>query len=290
MKGGYSTLATLPKVDFRVGMNLDISRAMKNTFLSFFLLPFAASVASAASVSEKTIEYKEGNTVLEGFAAFPAKMGSGAKLPLVIVVHEWMGLEDYEKHRAKMLAELGYIAFAADIYGKGVHPTSTDEAGKLAGKYKGDRALMRKRIQAALDAALKLPGVDPGRVAVIGYCFGGTVALEAARARMPIAAAVSFHGGLSSPNPKETKDLKAKIIVFHGADDPTVSAEEVAAFQDEMRQAKADWQFVSYGGTVHKFTNPSTPYTPGSAFGYNEKSDHRSWQAMQDFFKETFKQ
>ncbi len=262
---------------------------MKNTWMSLTPL-FAAifSTSALASVAEKTIDYKEGSTALEGFTAAPANL-TGAKTPLVIVVHEWMGLGDYEKRRTRMLAELGYVAFAADIYGKGVRTRDMDEAGKLAGKYKGDRALMRKRIQAAIDAAVKLPGVDPSRVAVIGYCFGGTVALEAARAKMPIVAAVSFHGGLSTPNPKDTRDLKAKIAVFHGADDPTVPPEEVAAFQEEMRQAKADWQFTAYGNTVHKFTNPEIAYKPGAALGYNEKADHRSWQAMQDFFKETFK-
>jgi dienelactone hydrolase len=269
---------------------------MKNTLMSFAPLLAAflstssiAAAAGTAAVTEKAIDYKEGDTALEGFLATPAKLAPGAKVPLVIVVHEWMGLEDYEKTRAKMLAELGYVAFAADIYGKGVHTKDMTEAGKLAGKYKGDRPLMRKRIQAAIDTASKFPGVYASRIAVIGYCFGGTVALEAARAKMPIVAAVSFHGGLSTPNPKDTAGIKAKVAVFHGADDPTVSPEEVAAFQQEMREAKADWEFTSYGNTVHKFTNPEIAFKPGAAMGYNEKADHRSWQAMQDFFKETFK-
>ncbi len=270
---------------------------MKHTLLNLtalssvsLLLPFAASVVSAAETATgKAIEYKEGDSVLEGYTSSPSKMAAGAKLPLVIVVHEWMGLQDYEKRRTRMLADLGYVAFAADIYGKGVRPTSMEEAGKLAGKYKSDRPLMRKRIQSAIDAALKIPGVDANRVAVIGYCFGGTVALETARANMPVAAVVSFHGGLSAGNPAGSKNIKPKIAVFHGADDPTVPAAEVAAFQEEMRQAKADWQFIAYGNTVHKFTNPEVPFKPGAAIGYNEKSDQRSWQAMQDFFKETFK-
>ncbi len=260
---------------------------MNIQFASVLAASLLSVSAFAASPVEKTVEYKEGETPLEGFAVSPAHLPKGAKTPLVVVVHEWMGLDHYAKTRARMLAELGYVAFAADIYGKGIRATNTEEAGKLAGKYKNDRPLMRKRIGAAIETALKLPGVDPTRVAVIGYCFGGTVALEAARAKLPIVAAVSFHGGLSAADPKETKDLRAKILVLHGADDPTVPPAEVAAFQQEMRDAKADWQFIAYGNAVHKFTNPEAPYKPGQAFGYNEKADHRSWQAMRDFFKET---
>jgi dienelactone hydrolase len=198
-----------------------------------------------------------------------------------------MGLGSYEKMRARMLAELGYVAFAADIYGKGVRTTDMGEAGKLATKYKKDLPLFRKRIQAAIDAAARLPEVDAKKVAIIGYCFGGTAALEAARAKMPIVSAVSFHGNLSTAKPKETKGVSAKILVLHGADDPLVPPQEVKAFAQEMMAAKADWQFVAYGGAVHKFTNPEVPYQAGAPFGYHEAADRRSWTAMRAFFAET---
>ncbi len=166
-----------------------------------------------AAITEKVVEYREGDTVLEGFLAEPKTVTKNT--PAIVVVHEWMGLGDYAKMRARMLAELGYVAFAADIYGKGVRAKDMDEAGKLATRYKSDRPLMRKRILAAIETASKLPNVDSKRIAVMGYCFGGTVALEAARAHAPVIAAISFHGGLSSPTAKDTKDLGAKIIVVH---------------------------------------------------------------------------
>lgn len=238
-------------------------------------------------VIEKTVDYKEGDTLLEGFIAMPKS--AKPKTPIIVVVHEWMGLGSYAKARAKMLAELGYIAFAADIYGKGVRAKNMDEAAKLATLYKSDRPLMRKRIGAAITEAIKIQNADPSKVAVIGYCFGGTVALEAARAHAPVIAAVSFHGGLSSPLASETKDLKAKILVLHGGDDPFVNADEVKGFEEEMRKAKADWQLFSYGGAVHSFTNWETPYQPGAPMGYNESADKRSWLAMKSFFDEVFK-
>jgi dienelactone hydrolase len=238
-----------------------------------------------AAVTEAIHEYREGDTVLEGYLAMPKNLRPGA--PAVVIVHEWMGLGSYEKMRAKMLAELGYVAFAADIYGKGVRTTDMGEAGKLSSQYKKNLPLFRKRIAAAVDAASKVPGVDPKRVAIIGYCFGGTAALEAARAKMPVVAAVSFHGNLATAKPKETKNLAAKILVLHGADDPLVPPQEVKTFAQEMMAAKADWQFVAYGGAVHKFTNPEVPYVAGAPFGYNEVADRRSWDAMRTFFAET---
>ena len=265
---------------------------MKTTLMTLSLvlasgLSNLSLAATKTAVTEKTIEYKEGDAVLEGFTAAPARLA--AKTPVVVVVHEWMGLDQYAKTRARMLAELGYIAFAADIYGKGVRATSTDEAGKLATKYKTDRALMRKRVAAAVAEAAKLPHADASKVAVIGYCFGGTVALEAARAHLPVIAVASFHGGLDNPNAKDTKDITAKVAVYHGADDPSVPPEQVAAFENEMRQAKADWQLVAYGNAVHKFSNPETPFKPGASANYNQEADQRSWRAMQDFFDEVLK-
>jgi dienelactone hydrolase len=245
------------------------------------------TLSDLTALSESTVDYREGETPLEGFSASPAAFEK--KVPLVVVVHEWMGLDEYSKRRARMLAELGYVAFSADLYGKGVRPKDREEAGRLVGKYRGDLPLLRRRISAAIESGAKLPHVDPSRIAVIGYCFGGSVALEAARARLPISVAVSFHGGLSTPNPEETKNLKAKIAVYHGAEDPAIPPEEVAAFFEEMRRAKADWEFTAYGGTVHKFTNPEAPpYRPGAVSAYNPVADRRSWESMLDLFREVF--
>jgi len=205
------------------------------------------------------------------------------------VVHEWMGLDDYVKRRADMLAQLGYVAFAADIYGKGVRADSMEEAQRLSGIYKGDRPLMRTRAQAALDILKKQAQVDSAKVATMGYCFGGTVALELARSGADMLGAVSFHGGLNTPNSQDASKIKGKILVLHGGDDSFVPADEVAAFEDEMRSAKVDWQLNSYGNSVHGFTNDRNGSDNSKGVAYNAKADKRSWEAMKTFFNEIFK-
>ena len=165
-------------------------------------------------------------------------------------------LGDYAKTRAKMLAELGYIAFAADIYGKGIRPATPQEAATQAGIYKNNPKLMRNRVRAGLDALRREPLCDPKRVAAIGYCFGGTCVLELARSGADVAGVVSFHGGLSTANPADAKNIRGKVLVLHGGDDPHVSPKEVDAFETRCAAAGVDWQVVVYGGAVHAFTNP----------------------------------
>ncbi|MFZ5432836.1 MAG: dienelactone hydrolase family protein [Calditrichota bacterium] len=208
--------------------------------------------------------------------------------PGVLVCHEWWGLNDYAKSRADQLAQLGYIALACDIYGKGQRATTAEDAQKLATPFYSDRALLRTRVRAGLDELLKHPLTDQQRVAVIGYCFGGMAALELARSGADIKGVVSFHGSLATPNPEDAKSIKAKVLVLHGADDPHVNAEQVAAFEDEMRTAGVDWQLVAYGGAVHAFTNPAAGNDPTTGVAYNAAADRRSWQAMKNFFNEIF--
>ncbi len=249
------------------------------------LMATLSGLPAQAAIKEETIEYKDGETVLEGFLAFD-EAGKG-KLPGVLIVHDWLGLGDFSKEKARALARMGYAGFAVDIYGKGVRAKDSGEAGKLAGLYKKDLSLMRSRIRSAFDVLSKRANVDPARIAVMGYCFGGTVALELARAGVPIAGAVSFHGGLGTPNASDAKNIKGKILVLHGADDPYVPPSEVESFMKEMRDAKVDWQFIAYGGAVHAFTNPALKGVAGGA-SYEEKADRRSWIALQSFFKEIF--
>jgi dienelactone hydrolase len=246
-----------------------------------------AAASGAAAVKTEAVEYKDGNVVLEGMLAYD-DAAKGAQ-PLVLVVHEWWGLNDYSKGRAKQLAELGYVAFAVDMYGKGVLAKTPDEAGKFAGQLRSDRKALRRRITAALDAVKGNARVDPKKIAVMGYCFGGTTALELARSGADIAACVSFHGGLDAADPNDAKSIKAKVLVLSGADDKSVPPAAVAAFADEMRLGKVDYQIVLYGGAVHAFTNPESGNDPSKNVAYNEKADKRSWQAMKDFFAEVFK-
>jgi dienelactone hydrolase len=239
-----------------------------------------------AEVKTQTVEYKEGATVLEGYFAYDDAFSG--KRPGIIVAHEWMGLNDYAKRRARELAQLGYVAFALDIYGKGVRAKDPKEAGALATKYKSDRALLRARALAAFDTLAKHPRVDRKKLAAIGYCFGGTTVLELARSGASLAGIVSFHGGLDTPHPEDAKNIKGRVLVLTGADDPSVPPAAVTAFEDEMRQAKVDWQLVSYGNAVHAFTNPDSGHDPSQGHAYNEKADKRSWQAMKDFFTDLF--
>jgi dienelactone hydrolase len=255
--------------------------------LAAILLALVIGTGAQAEMVTKTIEYKDGDVTLEGFLAYDA--GISGKRPGVLVVHEWTGLNDYARSRAKQLAESGYVAFSLDMYGKGVRPSNPQEASEQATKYRSDRPLMRRRAKAGLDVLLQQEMTDSTHVAVIGYCFGGGVALELARSGAPLAGVVSFHGNLDTPNPADARNIKGKILVCHGGDDPHVPQEQVLAFQQEMRDAGVDWQMNIYGGAVHAFTNPAAGNDPSRGAAYNAEADHRSWQAMKDFFNEIFK-
>jgi len=258
---------------------------MKRLLLLLTILSLA--INAEAAVKTKLVEYKQGDTVLEGYLAWDDSRS--AKRPGVLIVHEWTGINDHMRQRAQMLAKLGYVAFAADIYGKGIRPSTQPEAAKTAGIYKNDRPLMRARVRAGLDELKNQKFVDPQRLAAIGYCFGGTTVLELARDGAATRGVVSFHGGLSTPTPQDAANIKGKVLALHGADDPFVKADEVAAFQDEMRKAGVDWQFISYGNAVHSFTNKEAGNDNSKGAAYNEKADKRSWEAMKAFFAEIFR-
>lgn len=251
----------------------------------FTLLAITALNARGGIVS-KPIEYKEGDKVLEGWSVYDDAIQG--KRPAVLVVHQWKGLGDYEKKRAEMLARLGYNVLAVDIYGKGVRPQTPQAAGAEAGKYKSNRTLLRARVRAGLQALANHELTDPKRIAAIGYCFGGTTVLELARSGADIAGVVSFHGGLDSPTPGDGKNIKAKVLALHGADDPFVPAKDLAAFEDEMRQSGVDWQLIAYGGAVHSFTDWDAGSDNSKGAAYNERADRRSWEAMKQFFAELF--
>jgi len=234
-----------------------------------------------------SIEYKHGDVVLKGFLAYDGLLKS--KRPGVLVIHEWWGHNQYVRERARQLAELGYVAFALDMYGKGVKAKTMDEASALAGKFYQDRQLMRDRAAAGLEILKQQKNVDTSRLAAIGYCFGGTTALELARSGADLRCVVSFHGGLKTPNIEDARNIKGTVLVLHGADDSYVPPEEVAAFQDEMRQANVDWYTVSFGDAVHSFTNPAAGMDKSKGAAYNYKADQRSWTVMRELFLELLK-
>jgi dienelactone hydrolase len=263
-----------------------MSRSQFRSQAIAFMMAAMFASSTHAAIKTQEVEYEHGGVKLQGFLAYDD--ASAGKRPGVLVVHEWWGQTDYPRRRAEQLARLGYVALAIDMYGNRTLAKSAEEAGKLAGRFKNDRKLMRERAAAGLDVLRKQQAVDPSKVAAIGYCFGGTVALELARSGADLAGVCTFHGVLDTPNPADARNIKGKVLVCHGADDPFVPAEQVQAFEKEMRDAKVDWQLIAYGGAVHAFTNPDVDKIglPGTA--YSRNADRRSWKAMQVFFDEIF--
>ena len=233
----------------------------------------------------ESLEYQDGDVTLKGFVALDDQ--SDHKRPGILVMPEAFGLGQQAKNRALRLASLGYAALAGDPYGNGLEVSDLQQAIQHAGAIREDNAKFRQRIRAGLDALMALPQVDTDRLAVMGYCMGGSCSLEMARDGAPLRGVVSFHGALETASPAEPGKVQAKVLVCHGADDPFVPVEHVNAFEEEMTKAGVDWQLISYGGTVHSFTNPEAD---GSIEGicYNKQADERSWQAMRAFFDEIF--
>lgn len=250
------------------------------------LLILIVTQRGMTQIHTENIDYKDGSTELEGYIAYDESFNDVR--PGILVVHEWTGLNDYTKMRCEMLAKLGYFAFAVDIYGKGVRPKTPEEAGKQASIYKNDRNLLRKRMNTALDEMKKQKLVNVSKIAAIGYCFGGMGALELGRSGADIKGIVSFHGTLDTPNPDDARNIKATVLICHGADDPHVPAEQVKAFKEEMDNANVKYKFISYEGAVHSFTNPNSGSDPSKGAAYNEKADKDSWEDMKNFFGEIF--
>src|SRR5580658_2788979 len=246
-----------------------------------------------ASVVTKDVDYEQGGVKLRGFLAYDDAKVKDGKLPGVLVVHEWWGLNDYVRNRAVQLANLGYVAFALDMYGTGVLAKDPQEAGQLAGQFKG-KSLMADRAQAGLDQLLATGLVDPAKVAAIGYCFGGSTVQALAYSGAPLAGIVSFHGGLIPASPEAAAKNKAKILICHGALDPSMKQSQIDDYLKSLNDGKVDYQFVQYAGAYHAFTNPDADKiaeaNPGMKgfVAYSPTADHRSWADMRVFFKEIF--
>lgn len=247
----------------------------------------ALGLLLGSAIKMEKVEYKDKDgTVLEGVVAFDD--AAKDKRPAVVIVHDWMGITDNTELRAREVAQLGYVAFAADIYGKGVRPKDTKGAMEQAGKFKNDRALMRRRAQAAVDTVVLRKDVDATRVAAMGFCFGGTTALELAKSGSALKGVVSFHGGLDAPVPGDSKNIKGKILVLHGAADPFVPQKDIDAFVKDLNDAKVDWTMTSYSGAVHAFTVPGAGNDPTKGAAYDERASKRAFAAMRAFFEEIF--
>ncbi len=257
----------------------------KIIFLTVLLL--STAFAAAAEIREIQVEYKIDDVMHEGFGFYDDS--TEARRPGILIIHEWKGISDHVMESGRQLAKLGYVAFAADIYGKGIRPATSQEAAKVAGSYKQNRTLLRKKVLAALAQLRAHNLVDSGKIAAIGYCFGGTTVLELARSGADVAGVVSFHGGLDSPAPEDAKNIKGKILVLHGAVDPHVPEAEVAAFKKEMIDAKVDWQLFYYGNAVHSFTSRAAGDDPSKGAAFHELTATRAWSAMKTFFDELFK-
>ena len=235
----------------------------------------------------KDIEYQDGALKMRGMLAYDD--AHAGKRPGILVVHEAWGLGEHAMARAKMLAKEGYVALAADMYGDRRMATDLPQAMELIGELRTDPAKLRQRAQSALAALKAQPNVDTSRLAAIGFCFGGTTVLTLARGGADIKGVVSFHGGLQTAAPAQPGAVTPKVLVCTGADDPMIPPAQVAAFEDEMRAAAADWQVISYGNTVHSFTNPDAGKTVKlDGVAYNKQTDRRSWAAMRAFFDEIF--
>ncbi len=231
----------------------------------------------------KPIAYADGNQKLNGFG-IEAKTTTTKKAG-VLILPAWKGIDNHSKEVAQQLSDMNYIVFVADIYGEGNYPTNTQEAGKLSGFYKNNFLDYQRRIELALQQLIKL-GANPDQIVVIGYCFGGTGALEVARSKMKVRGVVSFHGGLEKEVSRFSNPITAKVLVLHGADDPYVSKQSITDFQNEMRMAKADWQMIYYADAVHAFTEISAGNDPSKGAAYNEKADKRSWEHFKLFLIE----
>jgi len=233
----------------------------------------------------RQIEYKDGDILLEGYMAWDDT--SSDRRPGVLISHAWAGRSEFEESKAEQLAELGYVGFALDLYGKGVRGSNPEQNRALMEPLLDDRAMLQRRMHLALENIRKQKEVDGERVAAMGFCFGGLCVLDLARTGADILGAASFHGLFNSPGNTGDNKISAKVLVMHGWDDPMATPDQVLPLADELSAMEADWQIHAYGNTLHAFTNPAAD---DAAMGtvYNADADRRSWQSLQLFLAEIF--
>ncbi len=263
-----------------------IKQNLVNVFFLIAIMICITPYNAQAELKRQNVVYRHGNIVLEGYLVYD---NSGPmKRPGVLVVHEWKGINSHVKGSADKLAQLGYVAFAIDMYGKGIRPKTDEEAKKIVSVFKNDRLLMRERVKAGLMELKRHPWVDAENIAAIGYCFGGSAVLELARSGADVRGVVSFHGGLNTPHPADANNIKAKILVLHGAQDPYVPETDVKLFETEMKNAHVYYKLIKYPGVVHSFTNPASGNDPKKGIAYDKKAAQESWEEMKIFLEQIF--
>ena len=259
-------------------------------FSLFILFSCGEKLTEKIGLVEKEVDYSADGTTLKGFLVYDGDIEG--KRPGVLVVHEWWGHNDYARKRSRMLAELGYTAFALDMYGDGKQANHPDDAGKFAMAVFSNIESAQSRFMAAYNLLKEQETTDPNRISAIGYCFGGGVVLQMARIDTDLDAVVSFHGSLQAITPAELNKVKAFVLVCNGADDPFVTQEQIDAFKTEMDGAEVQYKFINYEGAKHSFTNPMAD-SVGAKFNlplaYNEKADKESWEEMKSLFSRVFK-
>ena len=253
-------------------------------FLMVLALVFGLANPANAALQSREVSYQDGKTALMGYLVWEDAFSG--KRPGVLVVHEWWGLNDYAKQRAEMLARLGYVAFAADMYGAGHVTTHPSEAKGWMKKITANVGRWQKRALLALDILKKVPQVDGARMAAIGYCFGGTTVMQMAYAGAALKGVVSFLGSLPVATASQAKKIRSRILVAHGNKDPFVSGKRIIQFQAALEKAGVNWHMVRFAGAKHGFTNPGADKAGMKGVAYNQEADKRSWKAMQGFFEE----
>ena len=242
------------------------------------------------AMQTKEVEYQADGTKMKGYLAYDDTVDG--KRPGVLVVHEWWGLNDFARRQAEKLVGLGYTALAVDMYGAGKTADHPDTATRFSNEVKQNIEQATGRFKAAMEILRNDPTVDPDKIAAIGYCFGGGVVLEMARAGLDLQGVVSFHGALATENPAEPGRVKARVLVLNGADDTFVTSEQIETFKKEMEKAAVDYLFINYPGAKHAFTNPDADEFGrkfGLALAYDREADQQSWQAMEEFLHDVFK-
>ena len=268
-------------------------------FYFFIVFLFALSVCvqaddqidkQSSNIITKEIVYQVDDTTLTGYLTYASS--TNTKRPGILVIHEWWGHNQYARTRAKMLAELGYVAFAVDMYGDGKLAQHPEDAGKFMQEVTSNMQVAEKRMTAALEILNKQSVTDPSKTAAIGYCFGGAMVLHLARIGTDIGGVVSFHGSLGTQSPALKDHVEAKILVLHGEDDPFIPNEQVQAFKQEMQNAHVEFTFIGYPGVKHSFTNPQADEFSEKfnlpALQYDQLADEDSWKRMQAFFEQIF--